>query len=70
MAKKKEKKEQVIVEAPVIEEAPSKEEKYYVKTFCKCNTPFGVFEKDKFVAVSKEALDHLEEHGIKFERAN
>lgn len=70
MAKKKGKKEQVIAEAPVIEEAPSKEEKYYVKTFCKCNTPFGVFEKDKFVAVSKEALDHLEEHGIKFERAN
>lgn len=68
MAKKKEKKLVEIQDAPVVMEKT--EEKFFIKPSCKCITPFGVLEKDKFVSVSKEQLDHLEKLGIKIERAN
>ena len=75
MAKKSKKEsskiqESTSVEAPKTEEAPKGEDKFFIKPFCKCITPYGIFEKDKFVAVSKEIMDHLAKHGIKFERAN
>ena len=75
MAKKTKKEsykvqESISVEASKTEEAPKAEDKFYIKPFCKCITPYGIFEKDKFISVSKEIMDHLSEHGIKFERAN
>lgn len=78
MAKKSKKESSKIQESTSItststsisEEAPKDESKFFIKPFCKCITPYGVFEKDKFVAVSKEIMDHLAKHGIKFERAN
>ena len=71
MAKKKEKKLVEMQDAPVVMETEKKEEKsFFVKPSCKCITPFGILEKDKFVSVSKEQLDHLLKLGIKIERAN
>lgn len=72
MAKKdkKEFKSQETTSAEALKKEAPKEEKLFIKPFCKCITPFGTFEKDKFIAVSKEIVDHLETHGIKFERAN
>lgn len=75
MAKKSKKEsykiqESASVEAPKMEEAPKTEDKIFIKPACECRTPFGIFEKDKFVGVSKEVVDHLSQFGIKFERAN
>lgn len=57
-------------EVSLVEEAPKPEGKFFIKPACRCITPFGAFEAGSFIAVSKEVLDHLEKHGIIFERAN